>query len=95
MGPPNSNTFISAQYDTSNVHESFAGASVAAILPALVLFRASSPRALAHGPSTRPVLLLVSVVVLVVAWLAGVVGFVTSIVALSSTPSATLTSITP
>ena len=49
-GPPSSNTFISAQYDTSTLHKSFAGASVAAILPALVLFRPSSPGALAHGP---------------------------------------------
>ena len=43
-------------------------------------------------PSTRPVLLIVSVVAFVVAWLADVEGFITSIVALSFTPSATLTS---
>jgi hypothetical protein len=58
-----------------------------AVLPALVLYRASAPNALTHGPSTRPVLLLVSVGVFVVAWLAGVVGFVTSVVTLTFTPT--------
>jgi hypothetical protein len=91
-GGSSSNTFISSQYDTSVVHKSLAGASVVAILPALVLFRASSPSALAQGPSTRPALLLISGIAFVVAWLTGVVGFVTSIVTLSFTPSTTATS---
>ena len=88
---PNTNTFLSAQYDTSTVHKSLAGASVVATLPALILFRASSPNALAQGPSTRPILLLISVITFVAAWLAGVVGFVTSIVTLSFTPSSIIT----
>ena len=91
-GSSNTHTFISDQYDTSIVHKSLAGASVVAILPALILFRASSPNALAQGPSTRPILLLVSVVTFIAAWLTGVVGFVTSIVTLSFTPSSTVTS---
>jgi len=89
-GPPN--TFIPSQYDTSITHKSLAGVSVVAILPALVLFRASSPNAVAHGPSTRPVLLLTSGIVFLVGWLAGIVGFVTSVVTLSFTPSSTVVS---
>ena len=91
-GPSDTNTLISAQYDTSVVHKSLAGASVVAILPALVLFRASSPIALAQGPSTRPILLLVSVITFTAAWLSGVIGFVISIVTLSFTPASMLTS---
>ena len=93
-GGSSSSIFIASQYDTSVVHKALAGASVVALLPALVLFRASSPNALAHGPSTRPILLLTSGIVLVAAWLVGVVGFVISIVTLSFTPSTTTTTFT-
>jgi hypothetical protein len=86
-GGGSSNSFIASQYDTSVVHKSLAGASVVLILPALILFRASSPDALAQGPSTRPIPLLVSGIILVAAWLVGVVGFAISVVTLSFTPS--------
>ena len=86
-GGGSSSNFIASQYDTSIVHKSLAGASVVAVLPALILFRASSPNALAQGPSTHPILLLSSGIVLIAAWLVGVVGFVFSIISLSFTPS--------
>jgi hypothetical protein len=90
-GGSSNNIIIPAQYDVSVAHKSLAGASVMAILPALVLFRASSPNALLQGPSTRPTLLFVSVVVFIAAWLAGVVGFITSVVSLSFVPASIVT----
>ena len=61
-------------------------AHIIAILPALILFRASSPSTLTHSPLARPALLLVSIALFVAAWLAGVVGFVTSVITLTFTP---------